>query len=141
MKTITGAVAVMLMLVGCTKYENGPDFSLISKKERLSNNWTVNEAIQLSGDAGTFQTTHQGYQFNIGDDGKYTMYYRPDGVSYYTESGTWQLASDKLHFTTTCSTGKIVEYQILRLARNELWVRFTDNGSEWELHFFPKAII
>jgi hypothetical protein len=140
MKTITCVAAIVLMLGGCTKYENGPDFSVLSKKERLSNNWTVNEAIHLSGDGGSFQNYYEGYQFNIGQDEKYTLFFRPNGIGYYTEGGTWKLSEDKLSFTTTCSTGGGITYHILRLAHNELWVRFTDDGNEWELHLFPKQV-
>jgi hypothetical protein len=139
MKTILTVVAGILMVAGCSKYENGPDFSLKSKKERISNNWTVNEAIRLSGDGETFQSAYDDYQLNIGEDEKYTKFYRMSADEHCIEQGRWNFTNDKMHLVTTCDNGKETDYLILRLALNELWVRFTDAGSEWELHLRPKA--
>lgn len=143
MKKLIYVSLVSVLLVACTKYENGPDFTLKSKKERLSNNWTLNEAIRVSGDdARPFHEIYPAWQFNIGEDETYTMFYRPGENEHYTEKGHWKFSGDKLHFTTSCDSGVETEYHILRLAHNELWVRFTDSnsGNEWELHLFPKPM-
>jgi hypothetical protein len=139
MKTILSVAIGILFLAGCTKYENGPDFSVKSKKERLTNNWTVNEAIHLNGDGAAFHDMYPNYQLNIGEDDKYTKYYRMNAVEVCIEQGKWKFTNDKLHFITTCDNGSEIDYQILRLAGSELWVRFTDSGNEWELHLFPKS--
>ncbi len=129
---------VCVMLVSCSKYENGPDFSLLSKKERVANHWTVSEATHLSGDAPDFHSTYVKYQLNIGIDKNYTISYRPGGIGDYCEMGTWVFNSDKTHLITTSASGEIVDYHILRLSKNELWVRFSNDGNEWELHLWPK---
>lgn len=129
----------ILLFTGCTKYENGPDFSVKSKKERITNNWQVSEATRLSGSGGTFYEMYDDYQLNLGEDDKYTKFYRMSDDEHCIERGKWKFTNDKLFFRTTCDNGSEIEYQILRLAGNELWVRFTDAGSEWELHLRPKA--
>lgn len=139
MKKLFYVSLVSVLFVACTKYESGPDYSLLSKKERLSNNWTVNEAIHISGEnSSTFQSLYPNYQFNIGEDENYSLYYTVDTTNSYIEKGKWKFSDDKLRFTTMCETGAEVEYQILRLVKNELWVRFHANTDEWELHLFPK---
>lgn len=141
MKKIFYVSLVSVMLIACTKYENGPDFALKTKKERISNNWVLNEAVHLSGDdTRAFSAIYPEYQFNIGQDDTYTLFYRPSETEHYSEKGHWKFSSDKLHFTTTCDSGAETDYHILRLANNELWVRFTDNSNEWELHLFPKSM-
>lgn len=139
MKKIFYVPLVSVMLIACTKYENGPDYSLLTKKERLSNNWTVSEAIHQSGDNTDFHAVYVNYQFNIGADENYTMTYKPNGGDDYCELGTWAFNNDKTHFVTTSSSGKMVDYTILRLTKNELWVRFSDETSEWDLHLWPKS--
>lgn len=141
MKRIVYVSLVSVLLIACTKYENGPDYTLQTKKVRLANNWTVNEAIHLNGDStAPFHKIYSGYQFNIGADEQYSLFFRPNGEGHYNEKGTWKFSDDKLHFITTSEAGAVIDYYILRLAHNELWVRFTNEGNEWELHLFPKPI-
>lgn len=135
---------IFVLFVACTKYENGPDFSLLSRKERLTNNWTVEQAIFLGGDSAkgdvacNFQEMYPRYQFNIGEDEQYTMSYHKTEQNMSHESGTWAFANGKEHFSTTCNSGTITDYEILRLTKNNLWVRFAFQGNQWELHMFPK---
>jgi hypothetical protein len=138
MKKIFYVPLVSVMLIACSKYEDGPDFSILTKKERLSNNWTVSEAIHESGDNANFQDSYVNFQFNIGIDKNYTISYKPNGIDNYCEMGTWEFNSDKTHFVTTNASGKTIDYTILRLAKNQLWVRFSDQGNDWVLHLWPK---
>ncbi len=98
----------------------------------------INEAIHVNGEAPSFLDTYRDYQFNIGDDEKYTQFYRNSDEQHIIKKGVWKFTNDKLHFVATADDGSEIDYQILRLAGNELWVRFTDSGNEWELHLHPK---
>src|ERR1044072_7323113 len=117
------AGTILLLLVGCSKYENGPDFSMKSKTERLCNNWVVNEASQTSGDSVcAFLNVYCNYQWNISRDKQYSTTYKPNGMGNHVEMGTWKFNDDKTHLLCTSNSGAVVDYYILRLDNNQLWV-------------------
>lgn len=130
----------MMMLIACSKYENGPDFSLRTKTDRLCNNWQVSDAQHVSGDnPDLFTDVYYRYQLNIGKDGQYTITYVPNGHGNYTESGTWKFNDDKTHVLLSAYDGKVSDYTVLKLENCALWIRFTEEGDEWEVHLFPKS--
>ncbi len=130
------SVAMLTMLFAvlvssCSKYEEGPVFSLLTKKARITGEWKVEE---VSVDNVTLS--------DISDyAGTYT--YEKDGTG--TASGNnlsfefdWEFSEDKeeLRIRTTVLgvTSPWVEYEIVRLTNSEFWIKETTLGITTETH-------
>jgi hypothetical protein len=125
-------VILMAIASSCSKYEDGPKFSLLSKKKRISRVWKVEYSINLA-----TQVEHSAdfadWLLDFGSDGSYTY------TTIYkqlktTTNGNWELIGDtqlKLNYSTA-SGEQIVFYTILRLTKKELWLK---NEFE-EIHYY-----
>ncbi len=120
---------VSLSILGCGKYEDGPGFSLRSKKARLVNTWNPDQVFNEYGEERTANSND--YTVDIHNDGSYTSY-----SDSYSESGNWSFVSDMekvkfVHTETILGTTNTVieEVTILRLTNTEWWVKF-DDGSK-----------
>lgn len=141
MKKLIYAGMALMLFVSCSKYEDGPDFSMHSKKERLSNSWIIRSAYVNDADRTIdYYGVYRNYHLNIGGDNQYTLSFSPNGIGNYVESGSWDFNGDKTHVMMTSADGKTVDYTILRLQKNDLRVKYTDeNEVEWEIHYIPKT--
>jgi len=121
----------MSAFFGCGKYENGPTFSLASKKSRIVNQWKVQKATGFGGTDYTDSYENETIEFK-----KDNTFIIIDGSSTY--SGTWDFDGSKenLLLTETGDTYGVV-YQILRLKSNSLWLKGADSYS-MEIHYISK---
>lgn len=122
-----------LIIGACKKYDEGPYVSLRTKKERVTNEWKVEEA---TGDDGSDNTSnYDGQIWEFTDDNDYR--FRADSSSSSWE-GKWNFENDKEELNI--SGGVFVphkgEYEILRLKEEELWLE-RDSDNE-EIHLAPK---
>lgn len=125
-------VILMAVASSCSKYEDGPKFSLLSKNKRISRDWKVEYSINLA-----TQVEHSadfaGWLLNFGSDGTYT-YTTIYKQLQTTTNGNWELIGDtqlRLNYSTA-SGEQIVFYTILRLTKKELWLK---NEFE-EIHYY-----
>lgn len=140
MKKVSSLVAALFLtaiftmtLESCGKYDEGPSFSLKSKKRRLSREWVRNKLI----DGGTGSTNN-----STGTD---ITEYTKDGIINTTiggkktiNAGTWEFSSDKKDLLTTRGTGNSTSSEtrtILRLTSKELW--FIEDDKD-EIHYKAK---
>jgi maltose-binding protein MalE len=126
----------VLFLVSCGKYEDGPDFTLRSKKARIAGSWTL-EKYMVDGVDLTSQLTAAGLalSFKYDKDGSYTEVRFLSGQVASTKSGTWELSLDKENLVVNYTSGTVVAYKILRLTNSELWLQETYGGNITETHF------
>jgi hypothetical protein len=119
------AVAV-IALTSCGKYEEGPGFSLLTKKARLVGEWTLSE-VKVNGTAQELS----GYTVNLSikKDETYTYKWSSGGFSV-EDSGTWKFSDDKMKFIITDQDGDVSESEIVRLANKELKVKAVDGSIE-----------
>lgn len=120
-------VGLLLMGVSCGKYEDGPGFSLRSKKARVANEWKVEYAYDFEDQVET-TTDFAGEVWVLSKDGSYLK--MEDGETKKT--GTWDFISDKEEIAISFPTD-IDKYTILRLKENEMWIK----DHEEEIHFVP----
>jgi hypothetical protein len=128
MRTRTGklyfftGLLIILLSAGCAKYEDGPSFSLASKKARLTGNWKVTKF-----DAMDVATP---YYHDFKSDGTYkrTITILGSDIIY---TGTWEFTSNK-EVVTLKIQGAYEEMVITRLTDDEFWYKDTD-GKVWEL--------
>lgn len=142
MKKFIRPALVMLTLaalvVSCGKYEEGPAFSLLTKKARLSGEWVVEEAEYNGVNVTSEFVAGVGANFvlEIEKDGEY----RTEGPN--PDKGSWELGEDKddIFFLSDAEGSTEVSYRILRLKNKELWLKHTEtNGDIIEVKYKSKG--
>lgn len=121
------------ILSSCGKYEEGPKFSLASKKARLEGTWKF-EAYFENGVDKTAQVASffAGYSMSFTKDGKYTFSY--GGI---TDTGTWEFINDKESIKTLSNVPGATPdtVDIIRLKSKELWVKEISGSDTYEYHW------
>jgi hypothetical protein len=111
------AIAIMLNISSCKKYEEGPGFSLKSKIARLTGIWEVVEIDKIDMPVDEKMIL----EFEKEGDFKFTYEYSYYSYSYaYSYEGNWEWSSDKEALKIDMD-GDIVEWEILKLTNKELW--------------------
>jgi hypothetical protein len=117
-ETATLGLASALVL-GCSKYEDGPAFSLSSKNNRLCREW---ELDQYQGQPYTDGELI--FEFEKDGDFSVTTTYSYYGGSYsYTTRGSWEWVEGKESVTIQLP-GDATVMDISRLTSGELWGQF-----------------
>jgi len=113
---LLGLLVVSIGFSACKKYEDGPVFSLLTKKQRLTGDW---EATKF--EVNNQNVINQGYfvEFEFDKDGDFTdrnnLY---DAVnSFY---GEWEFSGDKEEVELNYDTGDRLDWEITRLTNKEL---------------------
>lgn len=122
-KKILAAAGVTAVVVsGCGKYEDGPNFSLLSKKSRVVGTWDMKTLTDSQTGATDNFCQNGAYcvEITMDKDNKLTQKIS-DGSYSYTYTGTWDFNDDKtqLIWTTPSYT---TSYEIKRLTNKELWL-------------------
>jgi hypothetical protein len=105
----------------CGKYEEGPGFSLLTKKARLVGEWDEKETVDVNGNV-TVDNSDDYATFE--KDGTYKV-----TSGSFSFAGTWEFTSDKekLRITYTSGNSSISsEATIVRLTNKELWLKDDD---------------
>lgn len=126
MITVLGA---SVTFTSCKKYEDGPAISLLTKKMRLTGDWTLDKYYDGSGaDQTAFVSALFGsaWEFQIEKDGNFKQ------TGNVNTSGTWKLGEDKDDVSFTESNGTTTTYRILKLKNKELWLRYTNSLGQYE---------
>jgi hypothetical protein len=126
---------------GCKKYEEGPAFSLRSKKARVANDWRVAKYLENGVDfTSDFNFYYQDGKITLSKSGVYLFTYKLNGTLDQTESGTWKFNSDKteLIITETSPGSSTWTWKIIRLKETELKVsETTPSGLVKEFTLLP----
>jgi heat shock protein HslJ len=122
MKKASGIFSLTLLLVAflsaCGKYEEGPGFSLLTKKQRLCRSWQV-ESVKY-GSVTVSPDEDDDYYFSFDKDGTFSQ---TQGNTTY--SGTWDFTDDKETVRVSYG-GSSQELDIKRLTNDEFW--FTEDS-------------
>ncbi len=119
--------AGLLVLASCGRYEEGPGFSLRSKKGRLAGDWkikeiTVNGATTVAGEP----TLPSGYDirlsFEKNGSGVMKQIY-PGQSTMESADFTWEFKDDSLIMKD--SDGYRDAMRIVRLSNKDLWLDYT----------------
>ncbi|CAN5384044.1 hypothetical protein BH09BAC5_BH09BAC5_09910 [soil metagenome] len=129
---ILGLIAVMAVAFtfsSCGKYEDGPSFSLLTKKMRITGDWKLTNYTSNGTDVTSVIVAFWGssYELQIEKDNSYKM------TGNVNESGIWSLGADKDDITFTPSSGTPSTYRILRLKNTELWLRYTNSNGTYDV--------
>ena len=140
MRTTTVLLALAFIgsigLSSCSKYEDGPAFSLRSKKERIANTWRVEKAMDNGSDV---TSSFDQYELEMLSDGKASLaalYTLGDLTFEFETNGTWSLENNNEDLRLDFENDAADEtYEILRLKEDELWLR--EKGGSLELQLIP----
>lgn len=140
-KLLFFGITVGMFFSSCGKYEDGPNFSLRSKKARLVNTWVIDKVLQ-DGVDGTddFNQDNPNYQMDIRKDNSYTISTFDPSLGESTENkGKWKISKDKeeVEFSDD-ETGEQLNEEILRLTNTELWTEINFGFTRLELHYKSK---
>lgn len=100
-------------LLGCGKYEEGPDFSLRSKSARLVGEWTL---VTFNGNPIAGELS-----FELRQDNSYTLTENFVGYPKTSVSGNWNWIMNKEALTVSVD-GQVDTLQILRLTKDDFWI-------------------
>lgn len=120
------AIAVLAFnMQSCKKYEDGPGFSLRTKKARLVGDYEVVRIGNQSYPQGGYSIE---MEFEKDGDFSFTYSY---GTYSYSYAGDWEFSSDKEDLEI--KFGSFIEvFEIKRLTNKEVWLEDTSND-EWRL--------
>jgi hypothetical protein len=125
MKKFLVLTILALAVVSCGKYEEGPGFSLISKKNRVTNTWVLSK-IEVNGQDETPQSSTYTLKMTLKEDETLSANYTVLTIPY-TTTGTWAFNSDKSALILTDNSGTSTN-TILRLTNKEMKLRQIANG-------------
>lgn len=120
-KLLFSVLSLVFIFTACNKYEEGPKFSLLTKKARISGTWKLEKTIDAD---GTVEYHNDTERMTIEKDG--TVKFTEDGFSI---NGSWEFISDKeaISFIISVFGESVVEnFTILRLKNKELWLKDSD---------------
>lgn len=121
---LTAGLGIMLGTVSCGKYEDGPGFSLKSKKARLVGEWEVVEVEDTDLDDEDLKIN-----LEFDKDGDMKFKYTYYGYTY-SEKGDWEWEDGKASIEVDLD-GYSTEWEILKLTSEEFWFEDED-GLEWK---------
>lgn len=125
------AIFLLISFNGCTKYEEGPNFSFRSKNERLSNIWKV-ENYKINDKDYTSLVTSYTETFSNQNAYNYSW-----GI--LKGEGSWVFQNDDKEVKLTGNDDQSQRVlTILKLEEKTLWYTYTLDGDKHELHLISK---
>ena len=127
-----------LFISSCNKYSEGPNFSLLTRNARISNDWVL-ESYTKDG-TNLYDETYE-MNLSIEKDGTYSMsIITPNLGQLHSETshGTWEFGNSQSSISLL-EEGSIigVSYEIIMLKNKNLKLRQTDyNNSDFDWKFY-----
>jgi hypothetical protein len=126
MKKILALLVVSTLLFSCGKYEEGPGISFLTKKNRITNVWSLASRTTNGNTTSLSNTT---WTVTINDDDSYNSKATVFGITVLNENGTWKFSNDKLQLQTIPSgSSNTASWDIVRLTKDELKLRYISNN-------------
>jgi len=136
MKNVLSISLILLLLSSCIKYEEGPSFSFLSKEKRLTRSWELTKVEYYDGQDSTYsEGTIYPFYLEFSKDKSLNYKVQKNGVleefvtSWDWHLDTWGLTLD-LPDNISGNNG-FRNYQILRLAKKELWIYDRATGHKY----------
>lgn len=125
-----GLLTLLFVFAACSKYEEGSKFTVLTKKMRMVNTWTLT-SFTVNGNSQTLAGTTT---WDLKKDGTAVVSQSSGGFSF-TDNGTWDFNSDKTKLVVTDSNGDIEEYTIVQLKNKDLKLRQIEDNDEYVASF------
>ena len=119
-----------LVLIGCSKYEDGPGFSFRTKKARLVNKWKLEKAFMNGMDIMNGAPLPQDPPTWVEFKSDHTV------ESSYRFNGQWEFDDSKENILIKDENSNLLwTLKILRLKNDELWIYFEIDIQTFEDHY------
>ena len=125
-KNLTILTLIILISYGCTKYDDGPAFSLRTKKARLTGEWELEEIV-VNGVSQALDSDYDMiWEFERNGDFTQTMDY---GSYSYNYNGEWEFDDNGEELEIESSYSGINQtFEIKRLSSNDLWLEISQSS-------------
>jgi hypothetical protein len=122
---LAGGLATVVGFSGCKKYEDGPYFSLLTKKQRLTGDWEVKKLMSegdnvIGNGVDVEMEFDKDGDFEISTQVTYTGYYGQIYSYSNTVKGEWEFSNNKEEIELDFDDGSYQEIEITRLTNKEL---------------------
>ena len=131
---LTIVMAAMFVLNSCGKYEEGPGFSLLSKKARITGVWSFDKMF-VDGTEVEIDEIMQSFKIDIMKDGTGKTSVTFMGMTI-NQDFEWEFNADKTHLrmrSKDSETGEWEEWdesEIIRLTNKECWMKDVETYEE-----------
>jgi hypothetical protein len=121
-------ILIVVSFFSCGKYEDGPLFSLATRKGRVSNEWKVNQYFENNQNVTEdFFKAYKEYNFIFERNGNAQLKFIETGnPQTNTIQGSWEFDSTQ-EFIFLDTPEERYELKILRLKRNQLWIEYENS--------------
>ena len=127
--TIAALALITIISYGCSKYDDGPGFSLRTKKGRLTGEWKLEE-VSSNGQSSNLSGYDIIWTFERDGEFQQTLEY---GSSSYSYEGEWEFEDDGEELEIQMDGSSYTDtYEINRLSSNELWIEMGNTEYEFE---------
>lgn len=127
--------ASVLLLASCSKYEEGPKLSLLSKKARLTGTWQYGTLLKNGTDI-TASVNRSFTHLKLEKNG--TASFINEHNAEMNLTGNWEFDHDKqnlvLKMNMPTDAINTETYQIIKLKKDELWLRIVLDNHTYEDH-------
>lgn len=139
MKKLTVSVLAIAILssitfFSCKKGTEDPVISLLSRKDRITNTWTLSK-YEVNGSAQDISGTT--YTYTVNNNGVLTQTVEGSLFGFATRStsnGTWSFLNDDEDVKIIINN-VVVIYNVQRLASKELWLKNTSGNNTYVYYF------
>jgi hypothetical protein len=123
-------LTLVITLIGCSKYEDGPAISLRSKKARLVNKWKL-EKLLIDG-------IESGVQGQFPPNLDIWLEFKKDDTfeNFWDTNGKWKFSDSKGKIKLLNENSELMfELTILMLKENQLWIEYEAGNQKHEEHY------
>ncbi|HBX49771.1 MAG: hypothetical protein A2275_00060 [Bacteroidetes bacterium RIFOXYA12_FULL_35_11] len=126
------AIIELIGISSCKKYEEGPVLSLRFKNARVAGVWTYDK-VTVSGNDFTSLYANEKVEFTKDGKAKWTY------SSALSKDGEWKFNDDKSKLMTKFdNVSTWIEYEIIKLRNDQLWLKKTEGNSITEYQLGSK---
>lgn len=121
LRKLVKILLIALLLSSCTKFEEGPKYSVFSKSKRIIRSWEIEYVLDLTINE-IYTSDYDGWVFSPERKSLYSKKFIYDGKEY-NESGFWKFEDDILFLIHEENEVEYEDkYKVLRLTTKELWM-------------------
>ena len=135
----------VLSAFSCQKYDDGPFFSLRSKKARVVNQWQAELVARNDIEVSERYLTYT-MDFTDSEEFAWSLRTTTDSTQTLSVNGTWAFASTNEQIKLTFPSDpfgaqageRLIYLDILRLKEDELWVKYLLEGDFYFVRLIPR---
>lgn len=111
-------LSISALLNSCNRYEEGANFSLLSAKQRITEDWTLTN-VKINGN----DVTYNPYTMTVEKNGRYNYTEIPPSGIPWNDNGFWEFNQSKTEVSFIDSDGDITTHTIMELRNKRLTLK------------------